>query len=138
MLGIMLFFTQCEKEVLDTAMTKTEVVLKQNQVDCIVVQTLWAGAGQNDTLKGTNVGSVTANVIGNTLVVEYAVKAPWFLTETHLWVGKNKKDIPRQAAPGRFPFKANLDFESGWIQNVDLASLGIKPGDPIMWRLMEL
>ena len=130
MLGIVLFFTQCEKEAIEKGSVETLIELKSDEA-CSVTQTLWAGAGRNDTLKGTDVGSVTATVVGNTLVVEYAVEAPWYLTETHLWVGKNISDIPRQAAPGRFPFKANLDFESGWSQVVNLASLGINPGDPI-------
>jgi len=130
MLGIVLFFTQCEKEAIEKGSVETYMELKSDDA-CSVTQTLWAGAGQNDTLKGTDVGSVTATVVGNTLVVEYAVEAPWYLTETHLWVGKNKYDVPRNAAPGRFPFKANLDFESGWSQVVNLASLGINPGDPI-------
>jgi hypothetical protein len=85
--------------------------------------------------KGTDVGTVTATVVGNTLVVEYAVEAPWYLTETHLWVGKNKSDIPRQAAPGRFPFKATLDFENGWTQIVDLTDpkINIDPAVDVIY-----
>ncbi len=130
MLGIMLFFTQCEKEAIDKGSTNAEAIMDLKD-GCTVTQTLWAGAGQNNTANGTDVGTVTATVVGNTLVVEYVVEAPWYLVETHLWVGKEINDIPRQAAPGRFPFKANLDNESGWTQVVNLASLGINPGDDI-------
>lgn len=133
MLGILFFFTQCEKEAIDLGKTNNEdiIALKDATDNCVVVQTLWAGAGQNNLNNGTNVGEVTATLVGNTLVVEYSVEAPWYLTETHLWVGKDKLKIPKQAAPGQFPFNAILDFESGWTQVVDLASLGISPGDPI-------
>lgn len=136
LMGIMLFFTQCEKEAdLDRPVNTEAIMNLKNNSDCSVTQTLWAGAGQNNTANGTDVGTVTASVFTENgidyLRVVYAVDAPWLLTETHLWVGKKKSDIPRQAAPGRFPFKANLDFESGWTQDVNLESMGIYPGDPI-------
>ena len=133
MLGIMLFLTQCEKEAADKGSTFSEDVMTLKS-DCEpVVQTLWAGAGQNDTLNGTNVGQVTATLVGDMLYVNYSVNAPYYLTEGHLWVGKDKKKIPRQAAPGRFPFKANLDFESEWDVEVNLTDLGIDPDNDVIY-----
>lgn len=134
MLGILFFFTQCEKDVIDLGSAiNEEVITKDAAANCIVVQTLWAGAGQNNTLKGTNVGTVTATVDGNWLDVNYTVNAPYYLTEGHLWVGKNKLAIPRQAAPGLFPFKANLNFESEWNVKVNLSALGINPAVDVIY-----
>ena len=125
MLGIMLFFTQCEKEASDKGSTFSEDVMTLKS-DCEpVVQTLWAGAGQNNLDNGTAVGTVTATLLtGNQLRVEYEITEPGFsLTEVHLWVGDDKSVgvFPRQAAPGRFPYKANLDFGTTvWDTIVDL------------------
>jgi len=67
------------------------------------VTTLWAGAGQNDTTKGTNVGTVTVSIEGNSLCVTYDIlNADCYLTEVHLYIGK---DFPESAAPGKFPYK---------------------------------
>ena len=60
MLGILVFFTQCEKEPLDSGSTINEEAVSQkdaNDESCVVVQTLWAGAGQNNTDNGTDVGT---------------------------------------------------------------------------------
>jgi hypothetical protein len=126
MLGIMLFFTQCEKEALDTANTNAETVMDLKDGDCTVVQTLWAGAGQNNNDNGIDVGTVTATVVGNTLYVDYNVTNGWTGVEYHLWVGKRIKDIPKNAAPGRFPFSGEESYE------IDLSELGINyPDDPV-------
>ena len=125
MLGIMLFFTQCEKEAADKGSTFSEDVMTLKS-DCEpVVQTLWAGAGQNDISKADSVGYVTATLLpDNQLQVEYLITVNGYsLTEVHLWVGKDKSVgvFPRQAAPGRFPYKANLDFgTTQWDTIVDL------------------
>jgi hypothetical protein len=135
LVGIVLAFTQCQKEVLDTrsVLNEQEAIKSGHLVDddCVVVQDLWAGAGQNDTGKGTLVGSVKATVSGTILHVEYNLDANWVLTEAHLWVGKNLHDIPQNAAPGQFPFKKDVHHESVVHFEVDLTKLGIEPGDPI-------
>ncbi len=122
--GVMLFFTQCEKEVLDKGTAEAMMGLKSSN-DCSVTQTLWAGAGQNDINKGTDVGTVTATVVGNTLYVDYDVTEPWYAVEYHLWVGKDIKDIPRNAAPGRFPFSGSASY------SLNLDDLGFASGDYI-------
>lgn len=132
----MLFFTQCEKEqVSEPATIGTEFSNtkegESNGEGCGVVQTLWAGAGQNDTLNGTNVGHVTAMLEGDYLHVTYDVEFPWVLTEAHLWVGNDLNDVPRNAAPGRFPYKAIVDYEGSVSFDIDLANRGIYPGDNI-------
>ena len=124
MLGIMLFFTQCEKEVIETNTAGAMMELKSNE-DCSVTQILWAGAGQNDITKGTNVGTVTATIVGNKLYVDYDVTNGWYGVEYHLWVGKAIKDIPRNAAPGLFPFSGSASY------SINLTERGFEPGDPI-------
>lgn len=74
---------------------------------------LWAAAGQCETSKGTQVGTVTVdfNTTTNTATVTYNITEPNHkLTEAHLWVGgtqlplgKGKKVAPT-AAPGLFPY----------------------------------
>jgi hypothetical protein len=135
LLGMIFLFAQCEKEPFTTLEDPDAVnsmdAVKTSEAECVVVQTLWAGAGQNNTENGSAAGAVTATVVGNMLYVEYSVNMSYYLTEAHLWVGKDKKKVPKNAAPGRFPFKKNLDFASGTTFEVNLTSLGINPGDPV-------
>jgi hypothetical protein len=133
LLGVVLAFTQCQKEVFEPGSVDTLGELKDEHVngDCVVVQDLWAGAGQNDTSKGTLVGSVTASISGHVLYVTYQVDLGWALTEAHLWVGSDPLKIPRNAAPGQFPFKKKLDNVTEVTFEIDLAELGIAPGEPV-------
>lgn len=48
-------------------------------------QTLWAGAGQCDTSKGTNVGSVSYNLNSGNLTVNIATTGEFYLTEVHYY-----------------------------------------------------
>jgi hypothetical protein len=133
LMGLVLLFTQCQKEAFDPGLVSERDVLKTGEVTeaCEVVQDLWAGAGRNDTSKGVLVGSVKASVSGSTLTVTYNLNDYWVLTEAHVWVGKNKYDIPRNAAPGQFPFKKDVDHAKVVTFEIDLNKLGIAPGDPI-------
>ncbi len=136
LLAALLFFTHCEKETVDTRTAAEQQLLNIKngeaiEEECVVVQTLWAGAGQNNTENGTDVGTVVATLVGDNLLVTYDITFPWVLTEAHLWVGNDLNDVPGNAAPGRFPFKANLDFESGVAFTVNLEELGLNPGDMI-------
>ena len=133
MLGIVLFFTQCEKEVLDEGITFDTEAFIMN-ADCAVVKTLWAGAGQNDTSNGTDMGTLTAYRAGDELLVVYSItKDGYELTEAHLWVGVNPMGVPANAAPGPFPYHLIFDEESGWSQLVDLSEIGLDDpfNDPI-------
>ena len=126
--GVMLFFTQCEKEAEMNA--GAFMNLKVDDA-CSVTQPLYAGAGQNNPANGTEVGTVTATVNGHMLSVVYDVVAPWSGVEYHLWVGKREYEpdgrllIPRNAAPGRFPYSGFASYE------IDLDELGFQLGDPI-------
>lgn len=57
-------------------------------------------------------GSVTAEVVGENLVVAYSTKDGWELKEVHLWVGESLASLPktRSGNPqiGLFPYKATL------------------------------
>ena len=132
MLGIMFFFTQCEKEAIDTGTNAQYAFdLKDYDQPRSGTQDLWAGAAQNDTDKGTLVGEViwAVDEDNDKLLVKYIVdQAGWYLTEAHLWVGNEIEDIPNNAAPGLFPFK---DPDQDWefiIPFNELTGLGIDPG----------
>jgi hypothetical protein len=131
----LLFFTQCQKDVLELPVSNNELggdnYTKNNDVNCIVVQTLWAGAGQNDTTKGYKAGEVTAVIEGDILYVTYSTFFGFTLSEAHLWVGTDTDDIPRNAAPGRFPYKAKLDNVTEYTFEINLTDLEISPGETI-------
>ena len=65
--------------------------------------TLWAD-------QDVDVGTLTVEVIGDDLVVTYAITAPWVLGETHLYVGEL---APKKSAPGRFPYGPDDVAEEG-------------------------
>jgi hypothetical protein len=138
LLGLIIFFTQCEKDVYEKAgVVEPEMLTVKGdaiyaQEGCSVVQTLWAGAGQNDTSKGTDVGTVTATVMGEYLKVEYDIVAPWALTEVHVWVGKDLLKFPKNGAPGQLGATLELDYESSATLKIKLSDRGILPGDPIL------
>jgi len=85
---------------------------------------LWAAAGQNDTSKGIQVGTVTVDLDGEGCVtVTYNITADtdYQITEAHLWVGntplpivkQGKKEVPT-SAPGQFSKFVDYDsFELG-------------------------
>jgi len=70
---------------------------------------LWAGAGQNDTSKGVDVGYVEVWNDANNLYVKYVVDVPgWRLAETHLYVGSEQPVAKKKGSgplpPGQFPY----------------------------------
>ena len=76
------------------------------------VADLWAGAGQNDTTKGTKVGTVTVTNDGENIYVTYEItESECYLTEVHAYVGKNPLTT---AAPGQFPFKKEFEESEGY------------------------
>lgn len=73
--------------------------------------TLWAGAGQCDTSKGANAGTVTVVFNGSSANVTYSTVSPWIMEETHLYVGstilplvKQGKTMVQTVAPGQYPY----------------------------------
>jgi hypothetical protein len=60
---------------------------------------LYAGAGQNDITKGTEVGGLTVAYDGATVTVDYGVIAPYTLAATHLYVGTSNIAT---IAPGQY------------------------------------
>ena len=135
--GVMLFFTQCEKEaeLEQTVNAEAFMNLKAgHELDSYcnsTSQKLWAGAGRNNTDNGVHVGYVHADIYIDsdnddelTLKVEYELFEPWVGQEYHLWVGNAIADIPRNAAPGRFPF-------TGEVNIIVLSDLDIDANDNI-------
>jgi hypothetical protein len=84
-----------------------------------VEQTLWAGAGQNDTTKGENVGKVSVWNDNDNIYVTYLTTGGWYMKNAQLYVGDTD---PTTAAPGQFPHKqenlANLTEVPFVIENI--------------------
>jgi hypothetical protein len=103
-----------------------------NPVECCPTSDveLWAAAGQNDTDKGTLVGKVSVTNDGENLMVTYELDGDGcVLTEAHLWVGTDLADIPKNAAPGKFPFKDDMiDNETSYTFTIPLEDLGVECG----------
>jgi hypothetical protein len=86
--------------------------------------TLYAGAGQCNTSKGTAVGTVAIAFDGAYANVTYAIDPAFQLVETHVWIGKTKLPLknPKNpaagftAAPGKFPYKdgATVRIPATW------------------------
>jgi hypothetical protein len=73
---------------------------------------IYAGAGQSDITKGTLVGTLTVdydNTLTGSALVTYAMDAPYYMEENHLYVGS--EILPRDVngeftvAPGQYPSK---------------------------------
>lgn len=104
---------------------------------------LWAGAGQNDTSKGIDVGEVRVWNDEAKLYVKYVIDRPdWSMTEAHVYVNTTK---PTTGAPGQLGHTAEgLDglteytFEidrTGWTNGTQLyiaahAVVGLLEGTP--------
>ncbi len=132
--GALLFFTQCEKDSYNATEEPefTDDLKKSAANTCILVQDFWAGAAQNSLSKGTLVGEVTAEFIDpSTLRVSYSTESPWLLSEAHVWVGKNHKSIPKNAAPGLFPYSGNYPYSNSAEFIISLSDHGINPGETV-------
>jgi hypothetical protein len=102
-----LFLMRCERTPFEADRSdKMTYNLRNDGVCEPLVTDLWAGAGKNDTTKAIKVGTVS--VINDTLYlyVTYTITEPdTYLDEVHLWAGIDYMDIPKNAAPGKFPYK---------------------------------
>jgi hypothetical protein len=69
---------------------------------------LWAGAAGCDTTKGRLAGWVTVNYSGSTAVVTYQLYEGYWMTATHLYVGKDRlpkdKKGKETVSPGQYPY----------------------------------
>lgn len=66
---------------------------------------IYAGAGRCDTSKGTLVGTLSVSYAGGQATVTYNVSSPYYMTESHLYVGS--EPLPRNnglytVAPGQY------------------------------------
>ncbi|MCK5781927.1 MAG: hypothetical protein KAH10_05020 [Flavobacteriales bacterium] len=67
-----------------------------------LVVPLWAGAGKNDTSKGTLVGNVVYKKENGVITVSYNLDNGYTLSEAHTYAG----DVaPTKAAPGKYNYK---------------------------------
>ena len=68
---------------------------------------LYAGAGQCDLSKGTNVGTVTLNYSGTTATVTYTISGGYAMSEAHVYIGcdmyPNINGTPT-VAPGQYTY----------------------------------
>lgn len=60
---------------------------------------IWAGAGQNDTTKGTRVGTLTVDWSGSQVTLTYALTGGARMSEAHVYVGDQR---PTTTAPGKY------------------------------------
>jgi len=80
-----------------------------------ITMTLWQGAGQCDTGKGTNVGTVTvtyAALPAKTVTVTYNLTGGHRMSEAHVYVGAAKvpsKNGKLTVAPGQYPQGATFN-----------------------------
>ena len=82
-------------------------------------------AGQNIT-----VGEVWIWNDNENLYIKYQTNPPWYMTETHLYVGPTLP--PSLIKPGRFPYKhENLNSVLEDMYTIRLSELGVESGDSV-------
>lgn len=89
---------------------------------------IWAGAGLNDTDKGTLVGTLTVNWDGTDVVVTYDMEDGYYLEEVHLYAGATS---PTTIAPGQY---GNLEeFDPNVASHEFDVPLADSDGDGSVW-----
>ena len=87
-----------------------------------------------------DIGTISAEVSGDSLIVTYTTEGNWYLEETHLWLGDDLDDMPqtKKGNPkiGQFPYKEDFVSADGNVQSssfsiplVDTAIAFSCPGD---------
>lgn len=95
------------------------------------VQDLWAGAGLNDTTRGTKVGTVTIDWSGSLATVTYRLTAAGYsMREAHLYAEDGR---PSTVAPGSFGHTAFLD--AGAREATFTVPLADLDGIPGVWAI---
>lgn len=87
---------------------------------------IYAGAGGNDTTKGTNVGTATYSNDGVNLYVTYNFPGPTCPKEIHLWAGSDlsKSPVSSRSSPfGQFPYKLSSATCGSHTFTIPLADL---------------
>jgi hypothetical protein len=83
--------------------------IEVHEGDNVVSKPIYAGAGQNDTSKGTLVGELVYSYDGITLIVSYVMHEGVTLDETHLFVDTEETQT---GAPGQFGYSHDLSDAS--------------------------
>lgn len=77
--------------------------------------TLWAGAAQSDTSKGTDVGQVVISYVDGSLTYEFVMKEGYTLTKYDVYAGSKMFPTLRNGrntiAPGQYSIEKNLSGE---------------------------
>ena len=67
----------------------------------ITTYDIWAGAGLNNTAKGTKVGTLTVEWDGTDVLVTYSLSQGFYLEEVHIYAGDAS---PATTAPGQYGY----------------------------------
>jgi len=87
---------------------------------------IWAGAGLNDTNKGTKVGTLTVVWNGTTATVTYTLFTGCTLEEVHLYAADGR---PATTAPGQYGYLAEFDPNvTTYTFNVPLVDANLTDG----------
>ena len=71
---------------------------------------IYAGAGQCDISKGTDVGNLNVVYSDGAVTITYQIDPEYVLGETHVWVGEDPNLLPKKkngkwdSAPGQFNY----------------------------------
>ena len=86
---------------------------------------IWAGAGQNDTTKGTKVGTVSYSNDNVNLYVTTSFSGPTCPTEINLWAGTSALTVNGNGGLpfGKFPYKLNPAACGSHTFTIPLSSL---------------
>jgi len=90
---------------------------------------IWAGAGQCDRSKGTQVGTLNVVYESGTVTIIYNIDPEYILGDTHVWVGEGTNLLPKKrngkwdSAPGQFNYNGMNPVEvSGLSGNIWIAA----------------
>ena len=104
------------KEILDSPRWGWQITL-EHDVDNLS-RDIYAGAGQNDISKGTEVGELEINRSGGLITVEFRMLDGFTLDQTHLYVGETEIST---VAPGLYGNLHDLDGASGDSYTVEVS-----------------
>ncbi len=100
-----------------------------DDADGVYVYDVYAGAGQNDLSKGTQVGTVSLDVSGNTVSVTINLNSGVVANVTHMYFSDNT--APTTTAPGQYGNTNETDFTGSRTSNFNYS------GDGDFWLIVH-